>query len=439
MGKLLELLSERMPQIREVRTRLAKNYKDVVVSEVTVSQIYGGLRGVKALVCNTSSVEPDEGLKIRDIPINDLTDKLPEEILFLLLTGSMPSEEQLKDLQCELSERSDVPSYVWDVLQAMPADSHPMAMFSTAILVMQKESAFALEYSEGTPKLDLWEPSLDDSLNIIARLPAIAGYIYRLRFNKGPRIETDPHLDWGANMARTLGLPDSNGEFTKLMRLYLVAHSDHEGGNVSAFTSRVVGSALSDAYYALSAGMDGLAGPLHGLANQECLRWVEMLYEKFGGVPTDEQLRDYAWETLNNGLVIPGYGHAVLRITDPRFDAMMKFGKQHCMQDEIFQIVCKTFEIVPDVLKQVQKIKDPWPNVDAITGSLLYHYGMKEDQFYTVLFGVSRSLGILSQFVLARGVGRPITRPKSITIKQLMDFLEAKTGDKIDRGIYNFI
>lgn len=439
MAKLKELLAERMPQIREVRTRLAKNYRDVVIGEITVGQAYGGLRGVKALINNTSSVEPDEGLKIRDIPIKNLTDKLPEEILFLLMAGSQPNEEELKDLQRELNARSEVPSYVWDVLNAMPSDSHPMAMFNTAVLVMQKESAFALEYSEGTPKLDLWEPAFDDSLNIIAKLPAIAGYIYRRRFNKGPRIETDPNLDWGANMARTLGLPDPNGEFSDLMRLYLTVHSDHEGGNVSAFTSRVVGSALSDAYYALSAGLDGLAGPLHGLANQECLRWVEDLYEKFGGVPTDDQLREFAWETLNSGLVIPGYGHAVLRITDPRFEAAMKFGKKYCMDDKIFQIVCKIFEVVPDVLKQVKKISDPWPNVDAISGSLLYHYGLREYPYYTVLFGVSRSLGILSQFVLARGVGRPITRPKSITIKQLIDFLEKKTGDKIDRGIYNYI
>ncbi len=436
MSKLHEILTERMPLFHEVRSRLAKTYADVVVSEITVSQIYGGLRGVKGLVCNTSSVEPDEGLKIREIPIKDLTDKLPEEILFLLLTGSMPTPEETKDLQNELSQRSEVPDYVWDVLKAMPADSHPMAMFSTAILIMQRESIFARKYEEGIPKLDLWVPALDDSLNIIAKLPAIAGFVYRLRFNKGPRIETDPQLDWGANLARTLGLPDPNREFTKLIRLYLTLHSDHEGGNVSAFTSRVVGSALSDAYYALSAGLDGLAGPLHGLANQECLRWVEMLLEKFGGVPTDEQLRDFAWETLKSGQVIPGYGHAVLRITDPRYEAMLEFGKKHCMDDSIFQIVCKIFEVVPDVLKQVQKIKDPWPNVDAGSGSLLYHYGLKEYDYYTVLFSVSRALGILSQFVLARGVGRPITRPKSITIKQLMDYLEEKTGDKIDRGIY---
>lgn len=436
MSKLKEILTERMPLFHEVRSRLAKMYGDVVVSEVTVSQIYGGLRGVKGLVCNTSSVEPDEGLKIREIPIKDLTDKLPEEILFLLLTGSIPTPEETKDLHDDLTQRSEVPGYVWDVLKAMPSDSHPMAMFSTAILVMQRESIFAKKYEEGIPKLDLWIPALDDSLNIIAKLPAIAGFVYRHRFNKGPRIETDPQLDWGANLAKTLGLPDPNQEFTKLIRLYLTLHSDHEGGNVSAFTSRVVGSALSDAYYALSAGLDGLAGPLHGLANQECLRWVEMLQDKFGGVPTDDQLREFAWETLKSGQVIPGYGHAVLRITDPRFEALLEFGKKHCMDDSIFQIVCKIFEVVPDVLKQVQKIKDPWPNVDAGSGSLLYHYGLKEYDYYTVLFSVSRALGILSQFVLARGVGRPITRPKSITIKQLMDFLEEKTGGKIDRGIY---
>ncbi len=439
MSMLKSILAERIPKFREARQSLAKAYKGVKVREVSVGQVYGGLRGVRGLVCNTSSVEPDQGLRIRDIPIKELTEKLPEEILFLLLSGSLPDAAQLKDLQNDLSNRCKVPAYVVDVLKSMPSDSHPMAMFNTAILVMQSESIFAQKYAEGIPKLELWDPAYEDAMNIIAKLPTIAGYVYRLRFNKGDLINPDPSLDWGANLVRTLGLPDSDGMFTKLMQLYLTLHSDHEGGNVSAFTSRVVGSALSDAYYALSAGLNGLAGPLHGLANQECLRWVAMLRDKFGGVPSDDQLREFAWETLNSGQVIPGYGHAVLRVTDPRYDAFLEFGRKHCMDDEIFQLVSKIFDIVPDVLKQVKKISDPWPNVDAGSGALLNHYGLVEYPYYTVLFSVSRAMGILAQFVLARGVGRPITRPKSVTIKWLMDHIEKETGDKIDRGIYGEI
>jgi len=199
------------------------------------------------------------------------------------------------------------------------------------------------------------------------------------------------------------------------MQLYLTLHSDHESGNVSAFTTHTVGSALSDAYYALSAGLNGLAGPLHGLANQECLGWIIMVKEKFGRVPTNEQLEKFAWETLNSGKVVPGYGHAVLRITDPRFDAFMAFGKKYCADDPVFQLVAKVFDVVPEVLKQVQKIKDPWPNVDAISGSLLHHFGMTEFDYYTVLFSISRALGVCSQLVISRGIQSAIVRPKSVT------------------------
>jgi citrate synthase len=289
-----------------------------------------------------------------------------------------------------------------------------MAMFNTAILVMQKESVFAKRYDEGMPKYEYWEATLDDLLNLTAKLPAIAGYVYRRRFNKGPRIESDSSKDWSGNYVQMLGLEDKNGEFSKLMRLYLTLHSDHEGGNASAYTSSVVASTLSDLYYSLSAGLNALAGPLHGLANQECLKWVLETMEQFGGVPSDEDLEKFAWETLNSGRVIPGYGHAVLRITDPRYDAFLAFGKKHMPNDPVFATVAKVFDVVPNVLRQVKKISDPWPNVDAGSGALLYYYGLKEFSYYTVLFSVSRALGIGAQAVIARAYGLPITRPKSL-------------------------
>jgi citrate synthase len=290
-----------------------------------------------------------------------------------------------------------------------------MTMFDTAVLVMQRESVFARRYNEGMKKDEYWIATLEDALNIVAKLPGIAAGIYRKRFNKGPRIASNPAVDWSQDYVAMLGLGDPKGEFTKLMRLYLVLHSDHEGGNVSAYSAATVNSALSDLYYSLSAGLNGLAGPLHGLANQECLKWVLETYEAFGGVPTKEQLEKFAWETLQSGKVVPGYGHAVLRITDPRFDAFLAFGKKYMPDDPVFQVVASVFDVVPEVLKQVQKIKDPWPNVDAGSGGLLYHYGLKEFDYYTVLFSVSRALGITSQSVVARAMGLPITRPKSVT------------------------
>ncbi len=397
----------------EIKT-LVKEHGDKVVSQVTLAQAYGGMRGVKSLVCDTSEVPPDKGLIIRGIELKELTGKLPEEIYWLLLSGELPNAAELAELQQELRARSAVPEYVWSVMSAMPADSHPMAMFNTAILIMQKESVFARRYNEGMTKDEYWKATLDDALNIVAKLPNIAAGIYRMRFNKGPRIEAAAGADWGQGYVQMLGLGDPNGEFTKLMQLYLVLHSDHESGNVSAFSAATVNSALSDLYYSLSAGLNGLAGPLHGLANQECLKWVLETHEMFGHVPTNKELEEFAWKTLESGKVVPGYGHAVLRITDPRFDAFLAFGKQYCADDPIFQIVSNVFDTVPEVLKQVQKIKDPWPNVDAGSGALLYHYGLTEFDYYTVLFSVSRALGITSQAVVNRAMAYPITRPKSL-------------------------
>ena len=415
MATLQKKFGQMIPDLREELKALGQQHGGKVISEVTVAQAYGGMRGVKAMICDTSVVYPDKGLVIRGIPVLELTDRYPEEIFYLLLTGELPDKAALKALQKDLAERATVPAYVWKVLEAMPKDSHPMAMLDTGILVMQKESEFKKAYDKGMKKTDYWKPALEDALNLMAKLPGVAAGVYRMRFNKGKRIGYKKDLDWGANYARMLGIKDPTGNFTKLIRLYLVLHSDHEGGNVSANTCHTVGSALSDAYYAVSAGLNGLAGPLHGLANQECLGWVLDTMKKFNGAPSHEQIEKYAWDTLNGGKVIPGYGHAVLRVTDPRYTAFLQFGKEYLSDDPVFQTVARVYDVVPKVLEKHGKAKNPWPNVDAGSGSLLYHYGLTEFPYYTVLFSVSRAMGMLSQLVINRAMGTAITRPKSVS------------------------
>ncbi len=414
MGTLKEKLTEIIPPLRENVSALVKAHGADVISEVTVAQAYGGMRGVKGLVCDTSYVDPEKGLIIRGIELLELVDKIPEEIFYLLCTGELPDEDSVKAIQKDFADRCEVPSYVWDVLRAMPKDSHPMAMFDTAILVMEKESVFRKRYDEGMKKTEYWEPTLEDSLQLLAKLPGVAAGVYRIRFDKGDLIDPDSNLDWGGNFVKMLGIDDPTGEFANLMRLYLVLHCDHESGNVSANTTHTVGSALSDPYYAVSAGLNGLAGPLHGLANQECLKFVLAIIDKYNGVPTPEQMKDFAWETLNSGKVIPGYGHAVLRKTDPRFIAFNNFGKRVCPDDPTFKTVDIMYEVIPPILIEQGKAKDPYPNVDAGSGALLHYFGMKEFQYYTVLFGVSRALGMTSQLIYNRALGIAITRPKSI-------------------------
>ncbi len=417
MAKLQNALAKKIPNWRnEIRT-VIKKHGGKKISDVTVQQAYGGMRGVKGMICDTSEVPPDKGLMIRDIPVGKLTDKTPEDIFYLLCTGELPNARDRKALTDDLAARAKVPSYVWKVLEAMPSNSHPMCMLDTAILAMQRESKFAKAYGDGVGKMDYWKSTLEDSLDILAKIPVIAAGVYRMRFKKGKRISPKKGLTWAENYAHMLGVPDKSGDFADCMRLYLVLHCDHEGGNVSAHTCHVVGSALSDPYYSVSAGLNGLAGPLHGLANQECLKWVLELKKKFKGVPTDEQLTQFAWDTLNSGKVIPGYGHAVLRVTDPRYAAFRAFGMAHFPEDPVMQLVNKIFNIVPGVLKEHGKAKNPWPNVDAGSGALLNHYGLKEFSYYTVLFSVSRAMGMLSQMVIDRAMGSPIERPKSVTTK----------------------
>jgi len=420
---LKDTFKSKIGPMQEKVKNLIKEHGDKKISDVTVQQAYGGMRGVKCIVTETSALDPFEGIRFRGYNIPELREKLPkapggeeplpEGIFYLLLTGDIPTEEDVKELTEEWKKRGELPDYLIKVMDSIPTDTHPMTQFAQAILALQKDSVFVQRYREGISKMEYWDPMYEDVMNLLAKLPKIAAYIYRRSYKNNEHIPSDPNLDWGGNLAHMIGSDDD--KFKELMRLYLVIHSDHEGGNVSAHTTHLVGSALSDAYYSLSAGMDGLAGPLHGLANQEVLRWIMEVMEDLGGVPNKEQLTKYLWDTLKAGKVIPGYGHAVLRQTDPRYMAQREFALKHLPDDEIFQVVSAIYEVTPDILKEHGKAKNPWPNVDAHSGCLLLHYGIKEYDFYTVFFGVSRALGVLASLIWDRALGLPIERPKTIT------------------------
>lgn len=426
MSTIKEALARRIPERRKEIADLAARHGDAVISQVTVKQAFGGMRGVKGLVCDTSLVDPEKGLIIRGIPIAELADRTAEEIFFLLVVGELPTAEELKTLKQNLFARSEVPDYVWKVLHDMPPTAHPMDMLITAITILEDESVFRKRYDAGMKKDEYWEAALEDSLNLLAKLPALAAGVYRIRYKKGELILPDPGLDWSQNYAHMLGIdaPD----FYELMRLYMVLHSDHEGGNVSAFAAHVVASALSDPYYALAAGLSGLAGPLHGLANQECLKFVLGVMERFGGAPTPEQMEEYTWEVLRSGRVVPGYGHAVLRATDPRFTSFHAFGKERFPNDSVFKTVDVGFQVIPKVLQEHGKATNPWPNVDAGSGALLYHFGIEEMRYYTVLFSVSRAMGIFAQLITSRAMMEPITRPKSVSTAWIASTVAAEVG-----------
>ncbi len=431
MGLMVDFSAE-IPAWRERVSKLLSESADVKVDEVTIGQVYGGMRGVKGLVTDISYVDPGEGIRFRGKTIPEVLEILPKPsggeipyvggLYYLLLIGKVPNEAQALDIENEWKARSVIPSFVFDVLKSMPKDSHPMMLFSTAILALQVESVFAQRYQEGMTRDEYWQPMLEDSLNLTAKLPSIAAFIYSLKYKSGEFIKPKEDLDWGANFAYMMGNPSQ--EYKDLSRLYFILHSDHESGNASAHATHLAASTLSDIYYALSAGLNSLAGPLHGLANQEALRWLLGIYQEFNGVPTREQLREFAWETLNSGQVIPGYGHAVLRKPDPRFMAQFSYAQAHMPNDEIFQIAQLVFEVVPQVLIEQGKAKNPAPNVDAISGTLQHHYGIKEFDFYTVMFGVGRALGVSANAVWSRALGQPLERPKSLTTAMLEEIAQ---------------
>ena len=414
---------------------IIKQHGDRVIGEVKLSQIYQGMRGITGLVTETSLLDSQDGIRFRGYSIPELqkqlpkaeggNEPLPEGLFYLMLVGEMPTDEDAQHMSSVWQRRSHVPNFVFDTIESLPETAHPMTQFVVGIMALQTESEFAKKYAQGMSKKDYWSVAFDDAMDLIARLPRIAAYIYRRKYKNGKHIQPNGLLDWAGNFAHMLGYEDES--FRELMRLYMTIHSDHEGGNVSAHTTHLVGSALSDPYLAYAAGMNGLAGPLHGLANQEVIKWIFEMQKEIGSdLPTKDQIADYVKKTLSEGKVVPGYGHAVLRKTDPRFEAQMEFGKKHMPDDPLVQTVWNIYETVPPILQSIAKIKNPWPNVDAHSGALLVHYGMVEYEFYTVLFGVARSLGVLASLCWDRALGFPLERPKSVSNRLIKLWLEGK-------------
>jgi citrate synthase len=428
MKYLEDKIEEQLPIWRERVHRLRNEFGDFKVCDVTVSQIYGGIRGVQIQVSDISHVDPDKGIRIRGYSIPELLKILPKlpgaefplagGVYFLLLTGALPTFDEAMMVEEEWRMRSLIPTYVYNTIRRMPRETHPMTLFSIGIMALQRESVFAKEYEIGVVKDDHWRYFLRDSINLTAKLPGLAAFIYNLKYQDGITLPPKADHDWSANFGVMIDR-EGDPKYYDLCRLFFFLHCDHEGGNVSAHATHLVSSALSDVYLSCSAGMNGLAGPLHGLANQECLKWLLDVREKFGGLPSPEQLELFLRQTLAEGNIIPGYGHAVLRTTDPRFTAQLEFAKSKNLDSDLIKLVEMVYGTLPNILMENGKVSNPWPNVDAINGALQYHFGVKEFDFYTVLFGVSRILGLSAHIVWARALLKPIERPKSLTTQML--------------------
>ena len=425
--RLVEILPETRDRL--VKIRRAQGAK--VLGPITIEQIIGGMRGIKGLLTETSRLDAFKGIKFRGLSLPECQIRLPsvkrepipEAMFYLLITGEVPSNDEAEDLKQDLFQRAQAfPDSVEKILNSLPMSLHPMSQLSIGVLALQTESQFAQAYRKGAHREDYWISTLEDSMNLIARIPRIAAIIYRNKYRDGKLGATSKTADLSENFCRMMGYDSVN--FWELMRLYLTIHCDHEGGNVSAHASHLVGSALSDPYLSYSAGLNGLAGPLHGLANQECLKFMLKMQEELGNNASEVEIEKFVRDTLAKGLVIPGYGHAVLRVTDPRFVCQMEFAQRYMPSDPLCKLIAELYKVAPRVLKETGKVSNPYPNVDAHSGALLSHFGMTENEFYTVLFGVSRAIGCCASLVWSRALGLPIERPGSVTIENLEDYVK---------------
>ena len=422
---LLSRFAEILPETRTRLATLRKTHSNTVVDNMTLAQLLGGMRGSKLILTATSTVDPQEGILFRGLTVREVLRKLPrserypmtEGMLFLLMTGELPTHEEVEDLRLELIARARLPAETIALMQSLPANIPSLTQLSMGLLSLQTHSHFAKAYTQGIKKSEYWKPIFEDSLDLIARLPVIAAYIYKTKYRIGPVGRIDEQLDWAANFGNMIGFHDRT--LHEFLRMYTIIHSDNSGGNVSAHATHLVGSALSDPYLSYSAGLNGLSGPLHGLAGQAFMKWLIKARGELGDRSTEARLEAYVRKTLEAGQRIPAFGHEVLKVEDPRFLCQKDFALTYAGNDPLCRMVNLCHRVIPKVLKEVLKVEHPWPNLYAYTGAILHHYGISEYEYFSVLFGVSRAIGCMSQLIWSRGLGMPIERPGSVNVEIL--------------------
>lgn len=420
-------MEDLVPKTQARVKNLVKEHGNKTWDTVKVSQVVGGMRDINCMLYDCSAQDAYDGIKFRGGSIPELcantpkaeggSEPLPEGVYWLLMTGNYPTQAELTEFQADLKTREAIPQRTMDLIKSMPKETHPMTMLSMGLMSLQSDSLFAQAYKDGVHKSKYWEVMFEDSLNLLAKLPLLAAHIYRHCYRGSDFLQSNQDLDWAGNYCHMMGY--SEHDMQECIRGYQAIHSDHEGGNVSAHTCHLVGSALSDPFLSYSAAVNGLAGPLHGLANQEVLKFQLKLKSEIGDTITHDTISEEVWKILNSGKVVPGYGHAVLRNTDPRYLHQREFAQKHIKNDPLVDLSVKCYEVIPGILKQLGKVKNPFPNVDCGSGVLLNHYGMSEYEYYTVVFAVSRALGCMSNLVWSRALNLPIERPGSTTIEAI--------------------
>lgn len=375
-----------------------------VLFTITKEQLETGLRGFPVGYCTTSHVDPQKGLFYLGRSVKELSTWQPEQVIFLLYHGKEGNKQELEKFSETIKQRSCCSQQVIAAIEALPRQGHPMKLFCIALLLLgMHESA---------------DNYADDCLNMIAKVPHLAAAVinHHAGFGKTP----NPRLDLGymENFCYMLQVPDKREkELVSVMNLFNILHYDHGGGNLSTFVGKAVASGLEDMYGSICAAMCALEGPRHGRANQDCLEFVRGVLTELGEKATAKQVEELIRKRLLEKKLVFGFGHAVLRVEDPRATLQYDFVQKHYPNHPLVKIALLLRTEGPKVLLENPKISDPYPNVDAISGTMLTAAGFAYPEYYTVLFGLSRSVGIAMQIVYERtearnGKGTPIVRPK---------------------------
>lgn len=377
--------------------------REGVLFEITRDSLETGLRGVPVGYCTTSHVDPLKGLTYVGRPIADLARNEPIEVIYLLYFGEVGTKEQIGRFYKDLSKRAQCKAETIHAIENLPRAGHPMDAFAAALLI-------AGMY-EGTGDYR------EDCLNVIAKLPHIAAAVINTHAGWGKTPVPKPELGYMESFVDMLQMRgDKSSELIQAMRLFNVIHYDHCGGNLSAFVGKAVASGLEHMYGSLAAAMTALAGPRHGRANQDCLEFVQNVLKEVGENASASDVEKLIRRKLENKELVFGFGHAVLRVEDARATICYNYCQKHFSSHPLVKIAMLLRTEGPKVLKENPKISNPYPNIDAITGSMLTAAGFPYSDYYTVLFGLSRCVGIAIQIVYERlearsGKGTPIIRP----------------------------
>jgi len=329
-----------------------------VLFEITKDHLETGLRGFPVGYCTTSSVDPTKGLFYMGIPVTTLAYWEPEEVIYLIYHGKQANPEELAYFKKDLASRAKLKPETSKHICQLPRQGHPMKLFCAALLICGM--------LEGTGDYR------EDCLNLIAKIPEITATVINYHAGWGQTKPSQPELGYVENFTNMLNVPNANkSKLTPIFKLFNILHYDHGGGNLSTFVGKAVASSLEDMYGSMTAAMTALAGPRHGKANQDCLDFVISVLKQVGENATSKQVEDLIRQRLANNELIFGFGHAVLRVEDPRATVFYNVAAQNYPDNPLVKIAALLRTEGPKILKENPKISNPYPNVDAISGVLL--------------------------------------------------------------------